>query len=349
MEMEHRRLEALEREKERQLEYEKLKHENQKLEHAKVMAERSNNASNSETGDINLSQSVKLLPKFNERDPDIFFSLFENVADQRGWTDSERTLLLQSIFTGKAQEAFVALSATDRKIYTKVKEAVLRAFEWVPEAYRSRFRNWRKGELQTHTELVRELSSFFNRWLAAENIKTFEQLSELMVLEQFKNIVPERVATYINEQKPKTAAEAATLADEFALIHKRRQTEYGQRYDNGSTRYQRGSPPVFRRNQPARSGNSETQCHNCFEFGHWKNECPKPKVWRDNKNQNRTSAPKPVLCAAPVTPAVSHVVNLAVPFCHGVSTDAVSTLADALSSADGDSGEKQSPKNGPLF
>ncbi len=41
-----------------------------------------------------------------------------------------------------------------------------------------------------------------------------------MVLEQFKNIIPERIATYINEQKVKTAAEAAVLADEFVLIHK---------------------------------------------------------------------------------------------------------------------------------
>ena len=342
MDMQQRRLEALEREKERQLEYEKLKHENQKLEHAKAMAERSNNASNSGTGEMNLSQNVKLLPKFNERDPDIFFSLFENVAVECGWTDSERTLLLQSIFTGKAQEAFIALSETDRKKYTKVKEAVLRAFEWVPEAYRSRFRNWRKGEQQTHTELVRELSSFFNRWLAAENIKTFEQLSELMVLEQFKNIVPERVATYISEQKPKTAAGAATLADEFALIHKRRQNEYGQNYDdNRPTRYQRGmgGSPVFRRDQPARNRNSQNQCHNCFGFDHWKNECP--KLLRDGKNnQNRPSAPKPVMCAAPVTPAVSHVVNPAVPSCHGVSTDGVSTLADVLPPAD-DSVEKQ--------
>ncbi len=40
-----------------------------------------------------ISNMVRLLPKFNERDPDIFFSLFESVADDRGWSDSERMLL----------------------------------------------------------------------------------------------------------------------------------------------------------------------------------------------------------------------------------------------------------------
>lgn len=45
-------------------------------------------------------------------------------------------------------------------------------------------------------------------------------LSNLIVLEQFKNIVPDRIATYINEDKVQTAAEAAVLADEFVLTHK---------------------------------------------------------------------------------------------------------------------------------
>lgn len=92
-----------------------------------------------------ISNMVKLIPRFNERDPDVFFSLFEGVADDRGWSDSEKTLLLQTVLVGKAQDAVVALSLPDRKSYVKVKEAVLKIYELVPEAYRLRFRSWRKG------------------------------------------------------------------------------------------------------------------------------------------------------------------------------------------------------------
>lgn len=166
-----------------------------------------------------IASMVKWLPKFNEKDPDVFFSLFENVAADRGWSESDQTLLLQSVLVDKAQEAFVALSATDRREYEKVKKAVLKSYELVPEAYRLRFRNWKKGDRQTYTEVARELNTHFNRWCAAVGVTTFEQLSNLIVLEQFRNILPERVAAYIAERNLKTAAEAASVADDFALIH----------------------------------------------------------------------------------------------------------------------------------
>jgi len=49
------------------------------------------------------------------------------------------------------------------------------------------------------------------------------------VLEQFKDIVPDRIATYINEHKVKTAADAAVLADEFVLTHKSQFSDYHSR------------------------------------------------------------------------------------------------------------------------
>ena len=54
---------------------------------------------------------VKFLPKFNERDPDVFFSLFEGVASDLKWTSEDKVVLLQTTLYRHAQEAFVALSA----------------------------------------------------------------------------------------------------------------------------------------------------------------------------------------------------------------------------------------------
>lgn len=56
----------------------------------------------------NLGDMVRLLPKFNERDPDVFFSLFESLADERSWSDAGRTALIQSVLPLKAQEAYLA-------------------------------------------------------------------------------------------------------------------------------------------------------------------------------------------------------------------------------------------------
>ena len=114
----------------------------------------------------------------------------------------------------------MALSVSDRKNYQRVKEAVLRAYEQVPEFYRQRFRNWQKDDQQTYSEVARDLVGFFDRWCSSVSVKTYEQLCELMVLEQFKNMVPERLAIFLNEHKVKTAREAAVLADEYNLTHK---------------------------------------------------------------------------------------------------------------------------------
>lgn len=54
--------------------------------------------------------------------------------------------MLQCVFTGKAQVAYPALTPVDGMDVLKVKAAaVLKAYELVPEAYRQRFRSWRKG------------------------------------------------------------------------------------------------------------------------------------------------------------------------------------------------------------
>lgn len=100
-----------------------------------------------------------------------------------------------------------------------MKEAVLRAYEQVPEFYRWRFRNRKKNDRQSYFEVARDLLGFFNHWSLSVEVTTFEQLSELIVLEQFKNILPERLATFVSEHKIKTAAEAAVSADEYMLIH----------------------------------------------------------------------------------------------------------------------------------
>lgn len=53
-----------------------------------------------------VAANLRLLPKLNERDPDIFFTLLERIAYVRDWPDTDRVLMLQCILTGRAQEAY---------------------------------------------------------------------------------------------------------------------------------------------------------------------------------------------------------------------------------------------------
>ena len=51
-----------------------------------------------------MGANLRLLPKFSERDPDTFLTLFERIADVRGWPDVDRILMLKCVLTGRAQE-----------------------------------------------------------------------------------------------------------------------------------------------------------------------------------------------------------------------------------------------------
>lgn len=68
--------------------------------------------------------------------------------------------------------------------------------------------------------MVREHVSHFDHWCLASDIDNFEKLHDLIILEQFKNIVPDYMATYINEKMPHGAIKAAVLADNYILTHK---------------------------------------------------------------------------------------------------------------------------------
>ena len=125
------------------------------------------------------------------------------MADARAWPCADRTVMLQCVLTGKAQEALSTLSVTDSLSYQSVKDAVLKVYERVPEAYRQRFRDGRKEDKQSYLEFSRELVITFNRWRTASSVETFEELCDLVLLEQFKSSVPCPIATYITEQQSK--------------------------------------------------------------------------------------------------------------------------------------------------
>lgn len=75
----------------------------------------------------------------NQKRSWFIFNLSKRMAGTWSWPDTDCTLLLQFIFsfTGKAQKAHSAgrqISPADRKVCAKVKAAVEKAYELVPEA-----------------------------------------------------------------------------------------------------------------------------------------------------------------------------------------------------------------------
>ena len=172
------------------------------------------------TDHFDVVRNVRLVPPFNEKEVDKFFAHFERVATVLKWPLEAWTMLLQSILVGKAQQAYSSLPLEDAADYQKVKQAVLRIYSLVPEAYRQNYRNYKKPDSLTHVEFMREKEFLCDRWLNSQEVTTFEGLRDLVILEDLKNCLSRSVAMYVSEHKDLKPASAAVLADEYVLAHK---------------------------------------------------------------------------------------------------------------------------------
>lgn len=173
-----------------------------------------NNSPDSESSTrFDVSRHIALVPQFRETEVDTYFGAFERIAASLHWPKETWTLLLQCRLVGKAQEVCASLSIEESLNYDLVKAAILRAYELVPEAYRQRFRNHKKGYSQTFMEFAREKGILFDKWCSASKVQDFVTLRELVLLEDFKTCLSERLVVYLNEQKVTTLAQAAVLAD----------------------------------------------------------------------------------------------------------------------------------------
>ena len=81
---------------------------------------------------------------------------------------------------GEAREVYSAMSVEQSGQYDYVKQAVLKAYELVPEAYRQSFRKCKIQDKQTYTEFARDKEALFDRWCAskevAKNLRNFASL-----------------------------------------------------------------------------------------------------------------------------------------------------------------------------
>ena len=167
------------------------------------------------------ARNIRLVPPFQEKEVDKYFAHFEKVADSLNWPKESWVLLLQSVLVGKAQEIYGSLSVEQSSNYEHVKEAILKAYELVPEAYRQKFRNYLKYDSKTHVEFAREKENLFNRWCHSKEIgQDFKKLKQMVLLEEFKDKVRPDIKSHLDEQKVEELEKAAIMADDYALTHK---------------------------------------------------------------------------------------------------------------------------------
>ena len=105
-------------------------------------------------------------------------------------------------------------------MHDTVKGVRLKAYKLVPEAYCQSFRASKKNAAQTYVEFAQEThcQTLFYQWYSSkEVISNFEKLWQLILVEEFKDCLPTKIKTYLDEQKVDNLHQAATKADDYVL------------------------------------------------------------------------------------------------------------------------------------
>ena len=294
-ELELRKLEFEDREKERQLQREREENDRKmQLELEKIKSEQSLESSKKlevspESKDFDAAKNIRLVPKFVEKSVEKYFPQFEKVADNLKWPRSVWSILLQSVLVGKAAEVYSALSVADSSDYDKVKTAILKAYELVPEAYRQKFRSYTKYDNQTFVEFARDKEDLFDQWLRSQKINSvFENLRQLILLEEFKQSVGETLRVHLDEKGVKTLTEAAIMSDTYALTHRTcflqpSESSFSQPPVQTSSRPHvcPTSSPTAGRSDYTQGQGSLPTCAYCKKKGHLIGDCFKLKKKRD--------------------------------------------------------------------
>ena len=170
---------------------------------------------------FDVAKNIRLVPPFQEKEVDGYFLHFEKIATSLKWPKEFWTMLLQSVLVGKLREIYTQLTVEQASDYDDVKELVLKGYELVPEAYRQKFRNCRRESNQSFVEFARTKEQLFDRWCTSRKVmKSFVELRQLILIEEFKRCIGSNVKTFLDEKGAVTLEAAARSADDYNLTHK---------------------------------------------------------------------------------------------------------------------------------
>ena len=126
-------------------------------------------------------------------DIEAFMTTFERSMEAHEIERTKWPVLLAPQLTGKAQQAYAALSSEDSKNFVKVKdsEAIFKRCDINEETYRQRFRSAKVKEGESPSEVVTRLSDMAAKWLKEHD--TRERVIDMIVKEQFLTMLPEDI------------------------------------------------------------------------------------------------------------------------------------------------------------
>ncbi|XP_078237133.1 uncharacterized protein LOC144584609 [Pogona vitticeps] len=305
-------------EREERLERERMAFELRKLE---LVNKNNNNNRDSEGGQLSKAD-LKKFPVYHKGDcPEVFFSLVERAFVDFSVRETEKMTIMRSLISGSLAEVYAEMPEELMKDFAEFKKLVFARHGINAEQLRQRFRSLTKKPEQTFTQVGAQLVRLLEKWLSQEGTETYEQLKDLIALEQFYSVLHGELKFQVRERKPKSVAAAAEIADFISQIRKPlgegksvgKPKETYSKYSQGPGKSQQGGgahgegkpsdmklrPQILegKPKQDERESKYTRKCYFCQGKGHLISECEKLKQLKGMVPQNSSGTkPKAVFC-----------------------------------------------------
>ncbi|GFS75885.1 SCAN box domain-containing protein [Trichonephila clavipes] len=220
---EEKEREEREREREKRMAREVRQHE---LELRKLELSQKNQPLNDESGRrVEIGPKIQLTQittKFDEKHDEISLYLinFERKAELAQVPKKDWVAYLLAVLPAELSN-MLAREPTERaNNYDFVKDSILKRYRLNSEKLKQCFYRHQKSAEKSWRNYVHELNSYFTEWIAELQVKTFEQLKDLLITEQLKYRVPAEVREHFLDDwiKLKTPYELAEKLDEYESI-----------------------------------------------------------------------------------------------------------------------------------
>ena len=232
------------------------------------------------------SYTPKLPPFVETKDNlDSYLERYERFAAGQKWETAVWATRLSALLKGKALEVYSRLPAADALNYDKLKAALLRRFRMTEEGYKIKLRTSRPEKSETPGQFVARLGSYFDNWIKMADIgKTYEDLRDLLLREQFLVSCCKELAVFLRERKCTNLEVFLDHAERFNDAHGYFASSSGQniyskpgqhpgktssneksqqKHDDSKSKSSQGKPQF----------NKDERCHICKRFGHIARNC----------------------------------------------------------------------------
>ncbi|OCT98740.1 hypothetical protein XELAEV_18010972mg [Xenopus laevis] len=205
-----------------------------------------------------------------EDDIEAYLTTFERVALACMWPKEQWVIRLAPYLTGQVQMAYSNMEIHEAAQYDRVKEAILRRYNISEETYRQRFRQLKYSAADSPREVFTRLTDLYIKRMKPE-LKTHQQITETILMEQFVKILPEDVSSWVQKHRPNTAEKAISLSVDY-LLAKKEAGRHTRRFQQTQVQSEMAKQET---KAPAKSGSMGMVCFECQKRGCIAKFCPK--------------------------------------------------------------------------